>query len=59
MFLFEDNDDHVDAGDTVEGIADGVADADLGQAGDAIKDDAEQTKDDVEDVVRGEDGNNS
>ncbi|MDQ3018817.1 MAG: hypothetical protein M3Q64_03030 [bacterium] len=58
MFFEDDDQDRTTVGDTVEGIADGVKDGDAGQVGDAIKDDAAQTKDDVEDVVRGEDGNN-
>lgn len=57
MYLEEHN-DRVDAGDTVSGIAEGVGDADAGQIADAVSDDAAQTKDDVEDVVSGEDGNN-
>jgi len=56
--FFDDNDDKQDVSDTVSEIGHGVAHADAGEVGDAIKDDAEQTKDDVEDVVRGEDGNN-
>ncbi len=56
MFL-EDDDDKQHVSDTVEEIGEGVADLDAGQVGEAVKDDALQTKDDVEDVVRGEDGN--
>lgn len=48
-----------DAGDTVDGIVEGVKDGDLGDVAHAVKDDAMQTKDDVEDAVTGEDGNNS
>ncbi len=56
--FFEDDDNTQDVSDTAEGIAGGVAHG-AEEAGHAIKRDAEQTKDDVEDAVRGEDGNNS
>lgn len=57
--MLEEDNDQTTAGDTMEGIADGVKHGDAGEAGEAIKDDAVQTKDDAEDAVRGEDGNNS
>jgi hypothetical protein len=58
MFL-EDDDDKQDASDTVGGIGEGIADGSPSEVGHAIKEDAEQTKDDVEEAVGGEDGNNS
>jgi hypothetical protein len=58
MLYTDHEDDKIDAGDTVGGIAEGVKDGDIGDVGEAIKDDAAQTKDDVEDTVSGEDGNN-
>lgn len=57
--MLNDDEGRTDAGDTIEGIAEGVRDGDMGDAAEAVKEDAEQTKDDVEDAVRGEDGNNS
>jgi hypothetical protein len=57
MFL-EDDDDKQHVSDTVEEIGEGVADLDAGQVGEAVKDDALQTKDDIGDAVLGEDGDN-
>ncbi len=39
-------------------MADGVKHGSLSEVGEAVKDDAMQTKDDVEDAVRGEDSDN-
>ncbi len=58
MMYLHDDDSQTRVGDTVDGIVEGVKDGDLGDVGHAVKDDALQTKDDVEDVVHGEDGNN-
>ena len=58
MFDHDNDDDKQHASDTISEVADGVADGDAHQVGDAISDDVKQTKDDVEDVLTGEDGNN-
>ncbi len=58
MFL-ENDDDTQDVSDTTGGIVDGVKDGSLSEIGHAVERDAEQTKDDAEDMVRGEDNNNS
>lgn len=58
MILLEHDDDKQHASDTISEVADGVADGDASKVGDALEDDAKQTKDDIEDVVLGEDGNN-
>ena len=57
--FFEDDDNTQDVSDTAGGIVDGVKDGSPSEVGHAIERDAEQTKDDAEDVLRGEDGNNS
>ena len=56
--FFEDDDNKQHVSDTLGEMADGVSEG-ADKIGDAIADDARQTKDDVEDVIRGEDGNNS
>jgi hypothetical protein len=53
----EDDDDKQHASDTLSEMGEGISDG-ADKVGDAIADDVSQTKDDVEDVVRGEDGNN-
>jgi len=58
MFL-EDDDNKQDVSDTVGEMADGVKHGSASEVGDAVEADAEQTKDDAEDLVGGEDGNNS
>jgi hypothetical protein len=56
--MLDHHDDKQHVSDTVGEIADGVSDG-ADKVGEAIADDARQTKDDVEDVLKGEDGNNS
>ena len=58
MILFDHDDDKQHASDTISEVADGVTNGDGSQVGEALKEDAQQTKDDMEDVVLGEDGNN-
>ncbi len=66
MFLHDNDDSQTNASDdkqhvtdTVGGIVDGIQHGDAAKVGDEVERDIEQTKDDVQDVVRGEDGNDS
>lgn len=52
--FYDDDDDTQDASDTLGEMADGVSTG-ARQVGDAVADDARQTKEDVEDFVKGDD----
>ncbi len=56
--FYEDDDDKQHVSDTVEGIGEGIANASPSQVADEVGKDVAQTKDDAEDALLGEDGNN-